>query len=221
MSYEITANENKNIQSEDRSFYGRIMLWLAASFISCAGASILIGPMIPASWMIPLYIVSFVAILLTGFVRNIAAVSNIMAIVIPAILGIILYPTLNLLVKEGMGNIITISALGSVVIFGGMAVWGWTSQHSINKWGSKLFFILLGIIAVSFLNIFLFHLPALSMLISVATLIIFSIYSFYDIQRIKNHDENDYPSQYALDVFLDIYNMFVSLLNILSNSSDD
>ena len=56
--------------------------------------------------------------------------------------------------------------------------------------------------------------PALSLTISAVCVLLFSAYILYDISRIVNGGENNYISA-TLAVYLDIYNIFVHLLNLL------
>ena len=60
-----------------------------------------------------------------------------------------------------------------------------------------------------------FNMTALSVAVSAAFLVIFSGYVLYDTSRIIEGEETNYISA-TLDLFMDIFNIFVSLLNILS-----
>lgn len=202
---------------DNNKFYSKVMAWVAGSFLAATVGAIFIGPFVPPALMMPLYIVVFVALLASGFSRKLMALSGVFAIAIPLILGIILYPTLNYYFATGSGGIVGMSALGTAIIFGGMAFLGWTSNKNLNHLAPKLFFVMLGLIAMSFLNIFLFQLPLIGVIISGAVIIIMSLYTFIDIQQLKNRSPYDAipASRYALNLFLNIYNIFVSLLNIL------
>ena len=103
-----------------------------------------------------------------------------------------------------------------MVIFTTLAVMAWRSERSIERWSGKMFAILLGLIALGVLNIFL-KMTMLSLIISGAGAVLFSLYIFMDIQRIRDlrQDDNATASMYALNVFLDIVNLFLNLLNIL------
>jgi FtsH-binding integral membrane protein len=69
--------------------------------------------------------------------------------------------------------------------------------------------ILLAIVA----NIFL-QMPGLHLAISAAIVLISAAWMLYDIQRIVRGGETNYVSA-SLSVYLNLYNMFVSLLNLL------
>lgn len=218
MTYSPAFNDSKTEYSLDNSkFYSKVMAWVAGSFASATVGAILIGPMVPPALMMPLYIVTFIALMAAGFSRKMMALSGPFAVVIPLILGIILYPTLNYYISSGLGGVVGMAAGGTAIIFGGMALLGWTSNKNLNHLAPKLFFVFLGLIAMSFLNAFLFQLPIIAVLISGAVIVICSIYTFIDIQNLKNRSPYDAipASRYALNLFLNIYNIFVSLLNIL------
>jgi FtsH-binding integral membrane protein len=73
------------------------------------------------------------------------------------------------------------------------------------------------IILASLANIF-FAIPALSLTISVLAIGIFSAFILYDVQRIVNGGETNYISA-TLALYLDVYNIFTSLLSILGFTS--
>ena len=65
----------------------------------------------------------------------------------------------------------------------------------------------------SLANIF-FAVPAMALTISAVAVLIFSGYILYDISRIVTGGETNYISA-TLSVYLDIYNLFINLLNLL------
>lgn len=211
------AYTNENYSLDNGRFYSKVMTWVAGSFLAATIGALFVGPFVPPALMMPLYIVALVALLASGFSRKLMNLSGVFAIVIPLILGVILYPTLNYYFATGAGGIVGMSALGTAIIFGGMAVLGWTSNKNLNHLAPKLFFVMLGLIAISLLNVFLFQMPLIGVIISGAVIIIMSIYTFIDINNLKNRSPYDAipASRYALNLFLNIYNIFVSLLNIL------
>lgn len=212
-----------NVATSNNLFYSRVMGWLFAAFGAAAVGTMLIGPLVPLSMMMPLSLVALGVLIVSGFVRKSPKVSGALAIGIPLILGITLYPVLNYYLSSGAGDIVVSSLIGTAVIFGGMALWGWRSPRSFNRWEGKLFFVVLALIVVSLLNTFFFKMTILGLVISCVVLVVFAIYSFIDIQRIRDYDGSDHStaSMYALNVFLDILNLFTSLLNILGFLSRD
>lgn len=220
MTYSYSnLNYGEPVVNNNSAFYQKVMVWVTAAMGAAAFGSLFIGPLVPPALMLPLYIVVLIALIVASFSRRTLnpTFSNVFAIAVPALLGIMLYPTLNYYLSSGMGNIVSMAAMGTVVIFGGMAVLGWVSQVNLNRWMPKLFFILLGIIVLSILNVLFFRLTLISLLISMAVVVIMAIYTFIDIQMLRDRNPHDTVpvSFYALNLFLNIYNIFVNLLNIL------
>ena len=111
------------------------------------------------------------------------------------------------------GSMIAMAAGGTGAVFFTMATIASVSKRDFSGMGkflmAGLILILLAIVA----NIF-FPMPALSLTIAVAMVGLFSAYILYDISRIVNGGEDNYITA-TLAVYLDIYNVFVSLLNLL------
>ena len=59
-----------------------------------------------------------------------------------------------------------------------------------------------------------FAMPALSLTISALAVMLFSAYILYDVSNIVNGGETNYVVA-TLQIYLDIYNLFVNLLNLL------
>ena len=85
--------------------------------------------------------------------------------------------------------------------------------------GKFLFVGLVVILLASLANIF-FQIPALSLTVSTVAVLLFSGYILFDISRIVNGGEDNYITA-TLAVYLDIYNLFVHLLNLLMAFSGD
>ena len=75
--------------------------------------------------------------------------------------------------------------------------------------------VILAIIASIFIQI-----PALSLAISSAVIMIMSGFILFDTSRIINGGETNYLMA-TYGIFLSIFNIFISLLNILGIMSDD
>jgi FtsH-binding integral membrane protein len=102
---------------------------------------------------------------------------------------------------------------GTAVIFAAMASIATFSKRDFSGMGKWLFMGALVLMVASLANIFL-HLPALTLAISVVAIIIFSAYMLHDVQQVVNGGETNYVSA-TLHIYLDIYNVFQSLLSIL------
>lgn len=117
------------------------------------------------------------------------------------------------------GSMIAMAAGGTGAVFFTMATIASVSKRDFSGMGkflmAGLILILLAIVA----NIF-FPMPALSLTIAVAMVGLFSAYILYDISRIIHGGETNYVSA-TLAVYLDIYNVFVSLLQLIMAFTGD
>lgn len=111
------------------------------------------------------------------------------------------------------GMLIAMAAGGTGIMFFILAGIAATSKRDFSKLGTFLFAGVILLLLASLANAFL-HIPALSLTISVAAIVIFSALLVFDINRIVQGGETNYVTA-TLAVYLDIYNIFVSLLQLL------
>ncbi len=111
------------------------------------------------------------------------------------------------------GSMIALAAGGTGAIFFTLSSVAAVSKRDFTGMGKFLFAGMILILLAVVANIF-FQIPALSLTIAVAAVGIFSAYILYDISRIMQGGETNYVSA-TLAVYLDIYNVFVSLLQLI------
>ncbi len=111
------------------------------------------------------------------------------------------------------GSIIALAGGGTAAIFFTMAGIATTTKRDLSNLGKFLFAGVILILLAALANAF-FQIPALALTISVLAIGIFSALILYDINRIVQGGEDNYISA-TLAVYLDIYNVFVSLLQLL------
>jgi FtsH-binding integral membrane protein len=112
--------------------------------------------------------------------------------------------------------------LTTSVVFGIMAVAGYTTQTDLTKFGSILIMFLIGIVVASVVNFFL-HSSGLDMLISYIGVAVFVGLTAYDVQKLKNIGAGlTYGDATAskmalmggLTLYLDFINLFLMLLRV-------
>jgi modulator of FtsH protease len=117
------------------------------------------------------------------------------------------------------GSLIAMAAGGTGLIFFSLAGVATVTKRDFSFLGKFLFIGMIVVLLAALANAF-FQIPALSLTISAIAVMVFSAYILYDISRIVNGGEDNYISA-TLAVYLDIYNVFVSLLNLLMFFSGD
>lgn len=111
------------------------------------------------------------------------------------------------------GSMIALAAGGTGAIFFVLATVASVSKRDFSGLSKFLFAGLIVILLASVANIF-FQIPALSLAIAAAVVALFSFYLLFDISRIVQGGETSYVSA-TLAVYLDIYNIFVGLLQLV------
>ena len=111
---------------------------------------------------------------------------------------------------------------GAAGLFGGMAAWGHATERDLSGWGTVLFGAVCGIFVASIANVFVGG-DALSFVIGIAGVVVFSALTAYDIQKLKRMASAGFASDDdrhkatiigALQLYLDFVNLVISLLRI-------
>ena len=90
------------------------------------------------------------------------------------------------------------------------------TRKNFDNIGGFLFVGLIGVLLASVVGMF-FHSSAFEMMVSVISVLVFSGFILFDTSRIVNRGERNYIMA-TLDLYLDILNLFVSLLRIFGSS---
>jgi len=122
--------------------------------------------------------------------------------------------------NNGASLIMTAFA-GTGAIFLGMATLSSVIKRDVSSMGKFLFVGVIMLIVASIANIFL-QSSAMMITLSVLAIGIFSAFIIYDLKRVRDGEETNYISA-TLSIYLDLYNIFQSLLSILgfAGSSND
>ena len=103
---------------------------------------------------------------------------------------------------------------GTALVFGGMATLASTMKRDVSSLGKWLFVGLMVMIVAAVANIWL-QMPALYLALSAMGVVIFSAFILYDLKRIIDGGETNYVTA-TLSVYLSVYNLFSSLLHLLT-----
>lgn len=129
-------------------------------------------------------------------------------------MGLMLGPLLSYALRfANGGSLIALAAGGTGVIFITLAGIATTSKRDFSKLGSFLFAGVILILVAAIANMFL-HLPILALAISAVAVVVFSALILFDINRIVQGGETNYVTA-TLAVYLDVFNVFVNLLQLL------
>ena len=131
-----------------------------------------------------------------------------------AVLGASLGPMLNNYLALPNGPSLVMQALGgTALVFFSLSGYVLTTRKDFSFLGGFLMVGLLVIVVASIANIF-FSIPAVSLAISAAAVLIMSGLILFDTSRIINGGETNYIRA-TVALYLDIYNLFIHLLHLL------
>ncbi len=139
---------------------------------------------------------------------------------ITGMLGLGLGPLLGAYLALPKGPEIVATAMGGTgMIFLGLSAYALSSKRDFSFMGGFLFAGFMVVLVAALGNIFL-QMPALSLAISSAIILLMSGFILFDTSRIVNGGETNYiMATYGL--YLSIFNLFINLLALLGIASDD
>jgi len=128
--------------------------------------------------------------------------------------GLMLTPILTVAAgfRNG-GQLVALSGGLTAAVFFALAGYATVTKRDFAFLGKFLFVGLVLLIVASLANLFL-QVPALALTISAVAVMIFSLYLLHDLSNIVRGGETNYVMA-TLNLFLDLFNIFVSLLNLL------
>ena len=138
----------------------------------------------------------------------------------PVLSGLTFAPYLMyVLAGYANGGAILMNAFAATAFMAGAAgVFAKTTTWNLTILGKALFFALLGLILMGVLQIFIPGLRggALEVLLSGAGVVIFALFTAYDVQRVGSMARlGANPFMLALSLYLDIFNLFLYILRFM------
>ena len=139
---------------------------------------------------------------------------------ITGLMGFALGPLLTIYLAMPNGPQLVGTAFGGTgVIFLGLSGYALTTRKNFNFMGGFLFAGLLMVILLMLANIFL-AIPALSLALSAVIIMLMSGFILYDTSRMVNEPNGNYLMM-TVSLYINMFNIFVSLLHILGFSGGD
>lgn len=139
---------------------------------------------------------------------------------ITGLLGFALGPILSMYLKLPHGPQLVATALGGTgIIFLGLSTYALTTRRDFNFMGGFLFVGMLVVLGASLANIFL-AIPALSLAMSAVVVMLMSGFILFDTSRMVHGGVDNYILA-TVGLYMNIFNLFISLLQLLGITRDD
>jgi modulator of FtsH protease len=180
-----------------------------------------IGISMNFSWMAlhPIMGFAVMMVVMFGLFFGIKANSNsalgvVLLLALTGFMGLMLGPILQVALHLRNGaQLIGLAAGGTGIIFLTLAGIATTTKKDFGFMANFLLVGIILLIVASLANLF-FQIPALALALSGVAVLLFSGFILYDVSRIVNGGETNYVMA-TLALYLDIYNLFVNLLQLL------
>ena len=131
--------------------------------------------------------------------------------------------TVGLIVSQFTGESVASAFLSAASLFGAAAVYGATTGRELSRIGGVLGIALVGWFVAVIVNLFIGASP-LGILLSLVTVVLFTVLTAFDVQRIKRGDyaamlgsQEKASVLAALHLYIAFINIFISLLNLVGN----
>ena len=134
-------------------------------------------------------------------------------------MGYTIGPILNMYVARGMEDLIMLAFSGTAIVFFACSAYVLTTKKDMSFLSTAIFslfiVLLLGIVAS-----FFFQIPALAVGISALFVVFSTMTILYETSNIIHGGETNYIRA-TVSIYVSIYNLFISLLRLLSIFSND
>ena len=134
-------------------------------------------------------------------------------------MGYTVGPILNMYVARGMEDLIMLAFAGTAIVFFACSAYVLTTKKDMSFLSTAIFslfiVLLLGIVAS-----FFFQIPALAVGISALFVVFSTMTILYETSNIIHGGETNYIRA-TVSIYVSIYNLFISLLRLLSIFSSD
>ncbi|SRR5579884_2358269 len=202
-----------NIRAQQATLAGQVFGLLGFSLLFTMGGALL-SRYLPGAFFLSL-VGSFGSMIALWFVKDKAPINLILFYVFSVAEGLLLGLVVDSYVARGMGSVVINAAGTTAALVLGLSAYAWTTKRDLSGMGSFLTMALFGVIIAALLNIFL-RAPMLYLVVSAATAVIFSGFVMYDMQRLRNAKGGMGDAiMFAIAIYLDVFNLFLSLLQIL------
>jgi FtsH-binding integral membrane protein len=210
------------------AFLSQAFLWMFLGLLVTTGVGWLVSQMSETSLIklsglfLPLVIVQLgIAFGLGLAIKRISAtVGLLLFFVYAAITGV----TLGFALLVYTTASVAAAGLSAAAVFGGAAFYGTVTKRDLTSIGAYVFMALIGLVVASFVNLLLLHSSTLSLLVSYAAVVIFTILTAYHVQRIQRGDIAAWAGTMekgavmgAFLMYLDFINLFFALLRIMGS----
>ncbi len=216
--------------ADERLYFAAVFAWMSAGLAVTGGVAYAIGR--SQRLLNALFAGNARAVILVALVVEVLLVVGLVSLVqhmsvVAASAIFLAYAALNGLTISVIFAVYTTKSIFSTFLitaamFGFLALWGAMTKRDLTSWGSFLLAALVGQLIGLVVNIFWLN-DKLYWLTTATGILIFSAYTAYDVQKLKQYEVPGEPGNPAVEkaaivgalaLYLDFVNLFLYLLRI-------
>ncbi|MBX9927597.1 MAG: Bax inhibitor-1/YccA family protein [Gemmatimonadaceae bacterium] len=190
--------------------FASILVTMAGTWLALSNESLMLAA---AKHPIITFLCSMLPLWMAMRSRNSNAQSLSFVFLFNVVMGVSISPIIYVYGRTAPG-LIGQAALLTLGAFGALTTYAWVSRRDFSAWRSFFTVGLVVLILVSLLNMF-FQNPGVSLWLAGATVLVFSGLLVYDTWRLRNLYAPDQYVAAAVNIYLDLLNMFLAILQLL------
>jgi FtsH-binding integral membrane protein len=208
-------------RDESRAIFAKVM-FLVAVTAGFAAAGAYVGRDLSQGWSFGAWIAAFALILAMSFSRRRDEASPLqmgLLFGIGALLGLSVGPALNAYASLQDGGTLIAQAAGLTALFMGvMGGVGYATRRDLSSLGRVSMIGLIALLVFGLVAIFV-TIPGEHLIWCVGGLVVFAGLTMFDFWRLRRAGTGDAPLL-ALSIFLDAFNVFLFMLQLLGGARD-
>jgi FtsH-binding integral membrane protein len=175
-----------------------------------------VGAQLSPAWILPLVLVEIGLIVGVHVARNKEGLNLLLLYAFTFVSGMTLGPIIASYAGAGLGVLVVEAVVITGVMTAGLGAYALTTKRDFSGLGPYLFMGVLGLVVAGIIGIFVGG-GLFSAMLGFAGAVVFSLLLVYDVQRAKYaEDTMGNAVVLTLGIYLDIINLFLSILRILT-----
>jgi modulator of FtsH protease len=205
--------------AERATITGQVFGLLGFSLLFTAGGAVLAPQIGPAAFFLSL-VGSLGCLVALWFLKEKTPINLGLFYLFSVCEGLLLGLVVESYLARGLGVVVANAAAVTAALVLGLGAYAWTTKRDLSGLSGFLTIALFGVLAAMLVNLLLglfgLHVPAFSLLISLAVAVLFSLFLMVDLQRVRGASGTQGDAiVLAIAIYLDVFNLFLSLLQIL------
>jgi FtsH-binding integral membrane protein len=217
-TYEAPAAGGAAVERDARALLGQVMGYVAVT-VGFAALGAYLGRDLSGATGLVFFIGTFAAIV--GLNVAVARGREQLAIGLLFGLGLLLGLAVAPVIADYAGadpSALWQAAGATAAFVAALGAYGYATRRDLSAWARPLLWALLGLIVFGLVAIFV-SIPGANVIYAVAGLVIFGGFTIVDFNRLR-HEDADSAVLIAASIFLDIFNVFLLLLELFGGSRD-